>query len=441
MVSLEITVIALAFSDIQETFDGTSRATLSWIFTAYNIGVAALLLLSGWAADRYGRKRLFLTGLAVFMIGSLASGLSVDAGTLIAARVLQSIGGAMQFPAGLALLLPAFPPERRGMAIGIWGTTGALAAALGPSIGALLINGFGWRSIFLVNIPVAAIAMVAGIAILTESKADDLPDRVDPISVPIASIGVGLLVLAIAQTEVWGFASTATGACVAGSIVTLAWFVRRSLRHPAPLFDLDLLRIRSYSVSMVGTAFFCVAFFGWFVVLPSFILDWWEWSVLEVGLALVPGPALAAVVSPIVGRIADRRGPAPILTVGGIAGALGVGLHLLLTDLEPDLLLGILAPGLLIGISGGCSFAMLVTATMRDVPPQRFGMGGAGRTTVFQLAIALGIAIAAAVVGDPEIGVDALQNHRVNWAIVLAFFIAQAGVFAFAYPSARPQPG
>ena len=245
MVSLEITVIALAFSDIQEAFDGTSRATLSWIFTAYNIGVAALLLLSGWAADRYGRKRLFLTGLAVFMVGSLASGLSVDAGTLIAARVLQSIGGAMQFPAGLALLLPAFPPQRRGMAIGIWGTTGALAAALGPSIGAVLINGFGWRSIFLVNIPVAAIAIAAGVAILTESKADDLPDRVDPISVPMASIGVGLLVLAIAQTEVWGFTSAATGACVAGSIVALAWFVRRSSRHPAPLFDLDLLRILS----------------------------------------------------------------------------------------------------------------------------------------------------------------------------------------------------
>ena len=146
-------------------------------------------------------------------------------------------------------------------------------------------------------------------------------------------------------------------------------------------------------------------------------------------------------VSPVVGRIADRRGPAPILTVGGIAGALGVGLHLLLTDLEPDLVLGILAPGLLIGISGGCSFAMLVTATMRDVPPQRFGMGGAGRTTVFQLSIALGIAVSAAVVGDPDNAVDALANNRINWTIMLAFFLAQAALFATAYPASRPQSG
>ena len=127
----------------------------------------------------------------------------------------------MQFPAGLALLLPAFPPERRGMAVGIWGATGALAAALGPTIGAILINAFGWRSVFLVNVPVALLAIAAGAAILQESRSDDLPERVDPISVPMASIGVGLLVLAIAQTESWGFVSVPTLLTVLGSAVLL----------------------------------------------------------------------------------------------------------------------------------------------------------------------------------------------------------------------------
>ncbi len=436
MVSLEITVISLAFNDIQESFDGTSRATLSWIFTAYNIGVAALLLLSGWAADRYGRKKLFLIGLAVFMLGSLLSGISTDAATLIGARVVQSVGGAMQFPAGLALLLPAFPPEKRGMAVGIWGATGALAAALGPSIGAALVNGFGWRSVFLVNIPVAALAIALGSRILVESRADDLPESVDAISVPVASLGVGLLVLAIAQSEQWGLTSPATLLTVAAAVALLVIFVRRSRSHPEPLFDLDLLQIRSFSTSLAGTLCFCAAFFGWFVVLPSFIQDWWDYSIVKTGLVLVPGPALAAFVSPFMGRVADARGHRVVLVIGGVAGAIGMVTHLIFTTLEPRLFIGMVLPGLFVGVAAGCSFAMLVAATMRDVPPQRFGMAGAGRTTVFQLAIALGIAVAAAVVGDPGNAEDALSVYRINWVIALAFFVGQAALFALAYPSA-----
>ncbi len=436
MVSLEITVISLAFTDIQESFEGTSRSTLSWVFTAYNIGIAALLLLAGWAADRYGRKRLFLTGMLVFVVGSLCSGLSVDAPTLIASRVLQSIGGAMQFPAALALLLPAFPPERRGMAVGIWGASGALAAALGPSIGAALINAFGWRSVFLVNIPVGLVAIALGALILVEARADDLPDRVDAVSVPMASVGVGLLVLAIAQTETWGVLSVPTSLCVLGAVILLWGFVHRSSRHPAPLFDLGLLKIRSFSVALIGTTCFCAAFFGWFVVLPAFMLDWWQWSVVKVGLALFPGPALAALLSPFMGRVADKRGNGPVLVFGGVAGAIGMVLHLVFTGSEPDFVLGILLPGLFVGIAGGSSFAILVAAAMRNVPPQRFGMGGAGRTTVFQLAIALGIAIGAAVIGDPSTIGDALTAYRINWAIALAFFAGQALLFAFAYPAA-----
>lgn len=436
MVSLEITVISLAFKDIQESFEGTSRATLSWIFTAYNVGIAALLLLSGWAADRFGRKRLFLIGLFVFMVGSLASGLSVDAPTLIAARVLQSVGGAMQFPAALALLLPAFPAEKRGMAVGIWGATGALAAVLGPSVGAGLVNAFGWRSVFLVNIPIAFLAIVLGAALLVESRAEDLPERVDPVSVPMASFGVGLLLLAIAQSDSWGFASAPTILCVLGSVALLWGFVRRSRQHEAPLFDLDLLTIRSYSVSLAGTACFCAAFFGWFVVLPSFLLDWWQWSIVEVGLGLMPGPGMALVLSPFMGRVADKHGNGIVLVFGGIAGAFGMVTHLLFTGTDPNFVLGLLLPGVLVGVAAGCSFAILVSAAMRDVPPQRFGMAGAGRTTVFQLAIALGIALGASIVGDPTNASNALSVYRINWVVALLFFVGEALFFAFAYPAA-----
>ncbi len=438
MVSLEITVIALALPDIREAFPEATESTLSWIITAYNIGVASLLLLAGWAADRYGRKLVFLTGLGIFAVGSLAAGLAPGAELLIAARVLQSIGGALQFPAGLALLLPAFPFSRRQMAIGIWGAMGGLAAALGPPLGGLLVGAFGWPAVFLVNVPVALLALVAGWFWLVESRSDDPPDRVDVISIPAASLGVGALILAIVQSETWGFASARTAIAVVVGVALIALFVFRSNHHPTPLFDLDLFRLQSYWLGCVGTVAFVIGFFTFFVPFPTFLQEGWGWSTIRTGLAIVPGPLLAAVISPAVGRLADRIGNGPVLAVGGLSGVTAMVLHLLLTNLQPRLLLGVILPGLFLGVAAGCSFAMSVGATMRDVPPQRFGMGGAGRTTVFQLGVALAIALAVAIIGDPADDEARLSALRISWAVCLVAFGAQAAIFGLLFPRGNP---
>ena len=155
MVAMELTIIALALPKIRAALAGATPAALSWVVNAYSIVVAALLLLSGWLADRYGRKRVFRTGLALFALGSVAAGASTSIGMLIAARALQAVGGSMQYPAGLALLLDAFPRSRHQTAIGTWGAVGGLAAAVGPALGAVLIEAFGWRAVFYVNVPVA----------------------------------------------------------------------------------------------------------------------------------------------------------------------------------------------------------------------------------------------------------------------------------------------
>lgn len=442
MVSLEITVIALALPDIREAFPDAAESTLSWIITAYNIGVASLLLVAGWAADRFGRKRTFLLGLGVFALGSLGSGLAPGAESLIAARVVQSIGGALQFPAGLALLLPAFPYERRQMAIGIWGAMGGLAAALGPPLGGFLVGAFGWPSVFLVNVPIALATLVAGWFWLDESRGTALPSRVDLISIPAASLGVGAVVLAIVQSETWGLLSLNTLLAVVIGAVLVAIFVFRSSRHPAPLFDLDLFRLRSYWLGCVGTVAFVIGFFAFFVPFPSFLQQTWGWSTIRTGLAIVPGPFVAAAISPPIGRLADRIGNGPILAVGGLSGVLSMSLHLLLTDLEPSLFLGVILPGLFLGIAAGCSFAMSVGATMRDVPPERFGMGGAGRTTVFQLGVAVAIALSVAIIGDPTTDEARLSVLRINWAVCLGAFAVQAAVFGLLFPRGNPSaPG
>ena len=435
MVSLEITIISLALPNIREAFPDASESTLSWIITGYNIGVASLLLVAGWLADRFGRKLLFMIGLAIFAAGSLLAGLANSAEFLVAARVLQSVGGAAQFPAGLGLLLPAFPLERRQAAIGIWGAMGGLAAALGPSIGALLVDGFGWRVVFLVNVPVAIVALVVGVRQLEESVGEGVPTSVDLVSVPLASIGVGSVILGIVQGEEWGWSSGRTLGAFALGVALIAIFIVRSLRHPAPLFDLDLFKIKTYAVANAGQVFFVAAFFAWLVLLPTFIRSTWEWSVLRTGFAIAPGPLISFIISPMAGRWADRNGNGPILAVGGLAGATGMALHLLLTDTEPDFWLGLMLPNVFVGIAAGCSFAMLVGGALRDVPPARFGMAGAGRTTIFQLSVALGIAIAVAMVGRPEGPDAALDAIQRSWIFALVCFLCQAIVFAFIYPA------
>jgi EmrB/QacA subfamily drug resistance transporter len=440
MVALEVTVISLALPEIQAAFSGASFSKMSWIFNAYSIGVASLLLVAGWAADLFGRKRMFLTGMAVFAVGSFGAGTAQSIGMLIAARALQSIGGAMLFPSGLALVLSVFPPARRQLAIGIWAATGGLAGAVGPSFGAFLIDAFGWRAVFLINVPVAIVAVAAGPGLLVESRAEGASRRVDVIGVPLASLGVGVLVVGIVQGRDWGWGSWRVVGALAAGAAMLALFVRRSRRHPAPLFDLSLLRVRSYRVGLIGSLLFSAGFFGSWVLLPSFIQDWWHWSVLRTGLAVMPGSLIAALLSGPIGSVVDRFGHKRVVATGGILAALGWAGFALFMDTEPRFVIGLLVPNVLLGLGMAVLFGMLVGASMRDIPPNRYGMAGAGRTTTFQLAQALGVAVGVALVGQPVTASGALSAYRTAWLASAAMLAGVAVVFLAAYP-ARERAG
>jgi len=434
MVSLEITVIALALPEIRSAFDNPADSTISWILTTYNIGVASLLLLAGWWADKSGRKKVFLIGLSFFALGSVIAALAQSVEMLIFARAIQSIGGAIQYPAGLALLLPAFPIERRQSAIGIWGAMGALAAAVGPSFGSVLVDLFGWRSIFAINVPVALLAIVGGWFWLEEGRGEVSAERVDVIGVPLASLGVGAIILGIVQADQWGPGSPAQLLTIGLGIALFIAFIVRSRTHRAPLFDLALLKLRSFSDANLGMTAFTMAFFAWLVTLPTFLQEHWDWSVLKTGFAIAPGPLVAMLLSPIFGRIADRVGPAPLLMVGGAAGAVGMILQRTLTTLEPNFVLAVLIPSIFIGVAAGASFAMSVAAAMRDVPPPQFGMAGAGRTTIFQLAIALGIALGFALTAGDGTAADALTRNGRLWVACGGLYVVEFLVFWKRYP-------
>ena len=448
MVAMELTIIALALPEIRAALSGTTPAALSWVVNAYSIVVAALLLLSGWLADRYGRRRVFRLGLLIFAVGSVAAGASTSIGMLIAARALQAVGGSMQYPAGLALLLDAFPRSRHQMAIGAWGAMGGLAAAVGPAIGAVLIEAFSWRAVFYVNVPVALTALVAGARVLPESTLSPAPvrsahgplgpgevprTRVDVIGVPLASVGVGAVILGIVQGETWGWATVPTVGSFAAGALLVAAFTWRSRRHPAPLFDLDLLRIRSFVLGNLGSLFFALGFFALLVPLPSFIQEVWGWSALETGLAYSVGPLVSFLVAPQAGRLADRIGNAPLLTAGSACGMAGLLWLVLAISTEPSL--GrLLVATVLVGISAGTGFSQLVGAALRDIPPERYAMATAGRTTFFQLSVAFAIAVAFTMIGQPDSPAAELAAYNTVWMVCAAGYFCNLVLFSFIYP-------
>ncbi len=436
MVAMELTIIALALPEIRDSLSGTTPATLSWVVSAYAIVVAALLLLSGWLADRYGRKRVFRTGLTLFALGSVAAGASGSIGMLIAARGLQAVGGSMQYPAGLALLLDAFPRSRHQTAIGTWGAMGGLAAGLGPALGAVLIEAFGWRAVFYVNVPVALGALVAGSYVLVESTGKNTATGVDAIGVPLASIGVGAMILGLVQGETWGWGTAATVGSFAAGALLIAAFALRSLRHPAPLFDLSLLRIRSFALGNLGSLFFSIGFFALLVPLPTFIQEVWGWSVLETGLAYSVGPLVSFLIAPQAGRLADRIGNAPLLTAGSICGVAGLVWLLLTISTEPSLP-HLLVGTVLVGAAAGTGFTQLVGAALCDIPPARYAMAAAGRTTFFQLSVAFAIAVAFTVIGEPESAADSLAAHNTAWILCAAAYFCNLVLFSIVYPQRR----
>jgi multidrug resistance protein len=217
LVYLDVTVVNVAFPEIEASFGDASRETLAWVLAAYNIVFAALLVPGGRIGDRFGRKRVFLIGLVVFALASAACAAATSAGLLIAARVLQAMGGALLVPASQGLVLEAYPHERRTTAMSMWVAAGAVAAALGPPLGGLLVESGSWRWVFLINLPIAAAVLVASIRSLRESREDGSAGFPDPLGIGLSALAVGALVLAIVQGDSWGWGSAETPRFSSGS--------------------------------------------------------------------------------------------------------------------------------------------------------------------------------------------------------------------------------
>ncbi len=412
---LDVTIVNIAFPAITTSFASTSLADLSWVFGAYNVVFAALLIPAGRLADLLGRRRVFTAGLALFALASALCAVAPSAGVLVAARALQAVAAALLVPSSLALLLPAFPPERRGAAVGTWGAMGGIAAATGPALGGLLVESFGWRAVFLVNVPLAAVALAVALRVLAESRDPDagLPD---PLSVLLLGAGVALVSLGIVNGEggVWTTPGT-LGPLGAGALL-IALFAWRSARVRTPLVAPELFRVRAFSAAVAGYLVFSGGFYALLLSNVLFMTGVWGYGVLAAGVAVTPGPIMAAVASAVGGRVSDRFGARPAIVAGGVLFAAGCLLFATRIGPDPAYLAVFLPATLLTGTGVGLVYSGLATASVARLPTVHFGTGSAVGTCARQIGAVLGIAVLlSALAGSADLG-----TFRAGWLVMTA---------------------
>ncbi|MDO9410250.1 MFS transporter [Patulibacter sp.] len=440
LVSLDLFIVNIAFPDVEESFPGSSVAALSWVLNGYAIVFAALLVPAGILADRLGRRRIFLVGLGVFVLASAACGVAWSVPSLVAFRVVQAVGAALLMPSSLALLLDAFPPERRAKAIGAWAGIGGAAAALGPPVGGALVS-LSWRWVFLVNLPFGIAAIVAGRRALRESRNEQ--DRRWPDALGTAALvaGVGALCWALVEAPDRGWGSLRTVGLLVVSLVLLAGVVRRSRhvdRAHAPVLDLELFRSRTFAAATLSALLFSVAFAAMLLEGVLLLTGPWGDSVLVAGLSLAPGPLLATVVAITSGRLSARIGQGPTAVLGNVVFALGVTWWLWRQDLEPNFLTGLLPGSVLTGTGVGLLLPAVSTAVASTLAPARLAAGSALLTASRQLGSVLGVALLVAILGS---GRDGLGSYQDGWAMMLVACglgaVAALGIGS-AHPVAAP---
>jgi EmrB/QacA subfamily drug resistance transporter len=434
---LDLFVVNVAFPDIGEDFPGTSLAGLSWILNAYAIVFAALLVPAGRLADLVGRKRAFVSGLALFTGASVLCAAAPSVELLVAARSLQAIGAALLLPTSLALLLVEFPPEKRAQAIGAWAAVGGVAAAAGPPIGGLLVEA-SWRWIFLINLPVGIAAVAASMRILRESR-DEAEGRLpDLLGSAMLAAGIGALALGLVKAPDWGWGDERTLASFAASALLVAAFVYRSARHPAPVVELSLLRVRSYAMASTAALLFNAAFAAMLLGSVVFLTSLWDYSILGAAFAIAPGPITAAISSVRSPKLAEAIGPRTVATLGGFVFALGAALWALSVDASPDYLTEYLPGMILTGIGVGMVFTQVSAIAAASLPPSRFATGTAVLTMGRQIGSVLGVAVLIAVFGTPN--ASGLPGAVEDGFWLMAIAAAAAGLAASAIGTLQPAP-
>jgi len=392
---LDVTIVNIAMPQIILDLE-TTVADASWVLNAYSLVLAVSFLSLGRIADRYGQKRVFLFGLVAFTLFSLLCGFAPDIHWLVAFRAGQGLGGAAVLTISLAIVLGAFPRRQQGMAVGIWGALGTAAAAVGPSLGGLLVSYGHWSWIFFVNVPVGVAAfVVCWFVIPPRIRQARAAGGIDIPGIAISGVGLFLLTLGLVQGNSWGWSSPAIVGLLVVAAISFPLFMYWEMRTPTPMFPVKLLRIRSFTAANTSIMFLGMAMGGTFLMVVIFMVSVLGYSELRAAVALTVMPVIALVVAPNAGRLNDRIGPRFPAAAGAALFALGL---ILLARLGGDTdLWDIMWRVAFMGVGMGLAMPTLSAASMASLPPEVRGVGSGSLNTMRQVGFTIGVALLVAI--------------------------------------------
>ena len=394
MIMLDNTIVNVALPSIQRSLH-MSISSLEWIVTAYALTFAALLITGGKLGDLYGRRKLFTLGLAVFTLASLACGLAPNAGFLIGARAVQGVGAALMNPATLSIITTTFAPKERGQAIGIWAGVSALALAIGPLLGGLIVDNINWHWIFYVNVPVGVVGIIVSRLVITESRDTSHEQSIDLPGLVTSGLSLLALSYALIEGNRHGWGSPEIVGLFAGAAVLLAAFIWLELRQRLPMLDLGLFRIGSFAGANIVAMLVSLGMFGVFFFISIYVQNVLGYSPTKAGAIFLPMTVLIIVVAPIAGKLSDRIGSRWLMGAGmsilGVSLLLyeRIGVHSSFVSLLPQLVLG--------GVGMALTMSPMTSAAMGAVPIDQAGVGSGVLNSFRQMGGSLGIALMGAI--------------------------------------------
>ena len=395
--SIDATVVGIALPAIGHDFN-TGLAALQWVVTAYTLTLAGLLLFAGALGDKYGRKRIFLTGVVWFALASLLCGIAPDAPFLIAARAVQGIGAALLTPGSLAIIEASFAPADRGKAIGAWSGLGGVGSAIGPFLGGWLIQAVSWRLIFVINLPIAALVVVVGLRHVPESRDPGATGRVDVTGGALITAGLIGLTYGLIEGPSTGWSAPAPLAALIGGVLLIAAFIAWERRAATPMMPLSLFRSTQFNAANIVTFAVYGALGGALFLLPIQLIQVSGYTALEAGISLLPVTVIMLALSARSGALAARIGPRLQMTFGPLVIAAGLALFARI-GYSGNYLTEVLPAVVIFGLGLAINVAPLTSTVLAAVPAEHAGMASAVNNDVARAAALIVVAVLPAAAG------------------------------------------